>query len=84
MTSNIPKKPGFYWAKWRIAEDGTHEADLMELSVNDWEVVDVYENCNDETSPEYLRVQVSGVRESQSLENFIWGEGSLKRTVPLL
>jgi hypothetical protein len=74
--SDTPSKPGFYWAKWKIADDGTREAD--ELTPSDkWEVVEVWENCNDAKSPEYLRVSVPGVERGQSLENFYWGPGPL-------
>lgn len=76
MTSiNFPTKPGFYWAKWRIAAEGT--ADNGEgcggIDAN-WEVVDVFENCLDKTDDEYLRVHVSGVSMGQPIENFFWGE----------
>lgn len=74
----LPTKPGFYWGKWRIADDGTHEADLVNMMVHDWEVVHVFENCLDEGSDERFRVEVPGVRESQALENFFWGPGPIE------
>lgn len=77
----IPTKPGFYWAKWRIPDDDTHEKDLINFRVMDWEVVEVFENCINETDIEYLRVFVGGVRETQSLENFFWGEGPIKEPI---
>ncbi len=66
-----PNKEGFYWAKWRIKDAGTE--DENEPCSDTWEVVQVFENCNDEKSDEYLRVFVGGVSRSQSLENFYWG-----------
>jgi hypothetical protein len=67
----IPKSPGWWFAKWRIADDGTREGD--ELTPSDRvECVEVFENCNDPDSTKYLRVSVSGVAESQSIENFFW------------
>ena len=72
----VPAKPGFYWAKWRIADDGTVEGD--DLTPSDvWEVVHVTENTSDKSHPEYLRVSVSGVQRGQALENFFWGPGPL-------
>lgn len=74
--SATPMKTGFYWAKWRIADEGTKEGD--ELTPSDqWEVVHVFENIADTEDPEYLRVEVPGVERSQSLENFFWGPGPL-------
>lgn len=67
-----PTAEGFYWAKWRIADEGTPEGEQQTPS-DSWEVVDVYENSADEKSPEHLRVHVSGQPRSQSLGNFIWG-----------
>lgn len=72
-----PKEPGFYWAKWRIADDGTREGD--ELTPSDtWEVVQVVVNCIDRDDPEHLKVNVPGVERGQCLENFVWGGGPLK------
>jgi hypothetical protein len=76
--AQTPKKPGFYWAKWRIADEDTHEANEWDMQVLGWEVVDVFENHTNTDHPEHLRVQVSGVRESQHLENFIWGSDRLE------
>lgn len=73
-----PTKEGFYWAKWKIADAGTREGDDLTPS-DKWEVVEVWENCNDKSNPEYLRVSVCGVERGQSLENFVWGPGPLKK-----
>lgn len=67
-----PTNEGFYWAKWRIAEDDTHEGEDLTPSET-WEVVEVWENHTDASAPEYLKVHVPGVRECQSIENFVWG-----------
>lgn len=74
----MPSKAGFYWAKWRIANEGTREAD--ELTPSDkWEVVDVFENSIDPSDDEYLMVHVPGVTAPQNLENFYWGDGPIVR-----
>lgn len=70
-----PKAEGFYWGKWKIRAPGT--ADEDEPAPNEWEVMHVVENCNDETDPEFLMVEVPGVKEWQPLENFYWGTGPL-------
>jgi hypothetical protein len=72
----LPIREGFYWAKWRIAEDGTREADELTPS-DDWEVVYVFENCLDEASDERFMASVPGVERAQSMENFFWGPGPL-------
>lgn len=67
-----PTKPGHYWARWRIKSPGTAEEDDPPFA--QWEVVQVFENCIDETDDEYLMVAVAGVERSQAIENFHWGE----------
>lgn len=68
-----PTGAGFYWAKWKIADDRTREAE--ELTPSDrWEVVEVVVNHVDREDPEHLRVSVSGVECSQPLDGFFWGE----------
>lgn len=65
----VPTKPGFYWAKWRIADDGTVEG--VEMTPQDrWEPVEVFDN---NATDEPLRVFVCGVQKSQTLKNFVWG-----------
>jgi hypothetical protein len=75
----MPQKPGYYWAKWRIAADDTHEGD--ELTPSDsWEIVQVnwnvsgWEDETDEENPERLSVLVPGVREVQWRDCFVWGD----------
>ncbi len=69
---NIPKKPGWYWAKWKIASPGTYEGD--ELTPSDsWEIVELCINCDAPLSDEPLSVSVSGVRETQWPDQFYWG-----------
>lgn len=67
-----PKKPGHYWAKWKIKAPGTAEED--DPPGGEWEVVQVFRNCIDEDDPEHLMVSVAGVARSQALENFFWGQ----------
>ena len=80
MTYPTPTKPGFYWAKWRIADqdDAMTEEYESYLPCNKWGVVDVFENCLDTSVAEYLRVHIPGVSDGQSLENFFWGPGPLE------
>jgi hypothetical protein len=84
MKINQPTKPGFYWALWLTAAPGTHEGDEL-TPASDWEVVEVWENvlgdpCEADASfgVQKFGVSVPGVRETQWLENFKWGEGPLK------
>lgn len=76
--SATPTAPGFYWAKWRIAADGTEDNGEGCMGARaDWEVVEVWENSLDTRDPEYLMVYVPGVARGQPLENFYWGPGPL-------
>ena len=72
----IPKCAGFYWAKWKIAAEGTREGSELTPSDN-WEVMQVFVNCVDPTDDEYLMVSVPGVEQAQSLDSFYWGYGPL-------
>ncbi|EHK56855.1 hypothetical protein [Allomesorhizobium alhagi] len=88
-TPTVPLKPGYYWAKWRIAADGTHEGD--ELTPSDtWEIVQVNKNIVDwEDNPEEheaLSVAVTGVLETQWRDCFVWGPkvADLGSTKPVL
>lgn len=77
MKHPAPTKPGFYWAKWKIADEGTRDGD--DLTPSDrWEVVEVVENRIDTEHPDYLRVAVAGVEPSQTFGNFFWGPGPLE------
>jgi hypothetical protein len=72
-----PNEPGFYWALWLTAATGTHEGDQL-TPASDWEVVEVWSNyanalCGADRY-EQFGVSVTGVRETQWLENFKWGE----------
>lgn len=75
--SEMPLKPGYYWAKWRIATDETHEGDELTPSKT-WEIVQVNSNVvdweDDPAEPEALSVAVAGVRETQWRDCFVWGE----------
>lgn len=67
-----PTRPGYYWAKWKIASPGTLEGDELTPS-NTWEVVQVWQNSVDPNSDEPLGVSVPGVRETQWPDQFFWG-----------
>jgi len=69
----IPTKPGFYWAKWKICNPGTADEESFR-PCDHWEVVQVFENSLDEKAEDHLMVFVSGVQKAQSLENFFWGQ----------
>jgi hypothetical protein len=80
MGGQLPTAEGFYWGKWRIADDGTyaHQPGVSKDEQDrppshEWEVMHVVENCIDRTDPEFLMVMVPGVSKWQSLENFVWG-----------
>lgn len=81
ISGPLPTKPGYYWAKWQIATDGTHEGDDQTPAPH-FEIVQVNANCVDwfEMEPheadydERLSVSVHGVRETQWPDCFVWGE----------
>lgn len=77
MSNEIPLKPGFYWAKWRIPAEGTFEGDKLCPS-NTWVIVEVWVNTidwyNNPTEEEALMVSIPGVRETQLRDCFVWGE----------
>ena len=79
----LTKNPraGFYWAKWRIADEGT-PADLCMGARAVWEVVEVFENHIADGEPDQYRVAVAGVEGSQSFENFYWGKLPIKKLQP--
>lgn len=70
----MPSSVGWYWAKWKIADDGTRDGDENATGAV-WECVEVYEPNNNDG---LLRVFVAGVERTQSLENFFWGPGPLE------
>lgn len=76
-----PTKEGHYWARWRIADDGTPEGDEQTPSDN-WEVVFVFQNSSDPDSDEYFMVSVPGQPKAQSIENFFWESERLPEPAP--
>ncbi len=68
----MPTKPGYYWAKWRIATDETHEGDEL-TPCDDWEIVQVNDNGGEPGTLTELSVSVHGVRETQWRDQFVWG-----------
>jgi hypothetical protein len=77
MNKNWPMKPGYYWALWTVAHEGTHEGDNLTPASN-WEIVQVNANTinweRDAEEDEALSVSVCGVRETQWRDCFLWGE----------
>ena len=74
-------REGFYWAKWRIADEGT-PPDNCRGADAEWEVVYVFENHIVDGEPDQFRVSVPGVEQSQSFENFYWGPTPIKKLQP--
>jgi hypothetical protein len=81
--SQIPTGEGFFWAKWKIATEGTdtcrkcgHENSCWERDggPDEWEIVQVVENTTNKDDDEHLMVQVLGVSRWQPLDCFYWGE----------
>ena len=72
----VPKKAGFYWAVWLTPSPNTRDGKELTPS-SEWEVVYVFENGMSAQDAEYLRVLVTGVEQSQPVENFRWGAGPL-------
>ena len=68
----LPQAAGHFWAQWRICSPGTADEAEFEPSFT-WEVVQVFENCLDETDAEHLMVFVPGVAKAQPLDGFFWG-----------
>ena len=71
MKAMTPTHKGFFWGKWLIKADGT--SDMDDPPGDEWEVMNVFENCVDHDDDEYLRVFVPGVERAQPIENFSWG-----------
>jgi hypothetical protein len=59
---SIPTKPGFYWVKLCIRDERTADEDVFKPK-NNWEVVDVFENCINQSDPEHFRIhEVAAVK----------------------
>lgn len=75
-TFNEPHQPGWYWAKWRIAEDGSSTFGGPE---DEWKIVEVETlGVGYDRDPDTLVVSVIGEPKMQNLENFVWGAGPLE------
>src|SRR5882672_6981280 len=66
-----PTKPGFYWAKWMIADDHVPEG---YTPFKTWEPVEVYWADRLDGPDDELRAQLIGHDFSQSLDCFHWGD----------
>lgn len=73
MMQQMPQKPGYYWAKWQIAADGTVEGDELTPAA-DWEIVQVNDNGGERGTLEELSVAVCGVQMTQWRDCFLWGD----------
>lgn len=71
MANDVPKEPGWYFAKWKIASEGTRNGDDLTPS-DELECVRVVVNTVDQEDDEHLMVEVGGVEQWQALENFYW------------
>ena len=72
--STVPKVAGFYWAQWRLADEGTPEGEEQTPSF-EWEVVQVVQNSLNSDDTDHLLAAVPGQVKSQRLENFVWAPG---------
>ena len=80
----VPTRPGFYWAEWRIVEDGSFP------DMPQWDdkpapglyVVDVWSRVPDGDDmgldDEVLVAELPGIVKSQPLDNFVWRSGRLE------
>jgi hypothetical protein len=65
MNTKWPTKPGYYWARWTVAAEGTHEGDEL-TPAPAWGIVEVWNNSVDPypEDDEAFGVSVPGVRET--------------------
>jgi len=82
LENKIPLKPGYYWAKWRIASDDTPEDECDYLPSDRWEIVEVNDNGGEPGTLEELSVSLCGVAVTQWRDCFVWGDfvAPLERT----
>lgn len=65
-----PDRPGHYWGKL------IHPSQMPlteDWKSQDWEVMQVFENCIDPADDEHLAVHVPGISPAQWLPDFVWG-----------
>jgi hypothetical protein len=74
----VPQQVGFYWAKWLTADRHTKDGNLLPPA-EEWDVVFVFENSDDDKSAERFRVLVVGA-EARRNANFAWGAGAVAPT----
>lgn len=79
MVGLLPREPGFYWAQWISAQPETREGPLA--GHEEWIVVQVFENAGP-SDADYLLVFVPGVETSQSVADFVWGQGPIAMPRP--
>lgn len=72
----LPKQAGFYWATWRVFEDGAGHGPAL-LPDSGWEVVLVYANGDDPSDDGFFRVMLLGIEATQPVDHFDWGAGPL-------
>lgn len=82
----VPTKPGFYWALWLTATEGTHEGSELTPAPG-WGIVEVWENFSgtpcEADAYEKFGVSVPGVREAQWFRNFKWDVGPSGKCEPI-
>jgi hypothetical protein len=76
-----PTEIGYYWAEWRVAEDGTYSEGVDHIIGFHAEVVWVIDNDDyypddPRDEPEFV-VKVFGFETEQQLDNFVWRSGLL-------
>ncbi len=71
---DAPQREGFFWAKQKLT-DHPDDVEIETIrSLNEWYVVEVFENHINDGEPDQWRVFVHGHGGSESIENFYWGE----------
>ena len=74
----LPTQPGFFWAEWRIAEDGTWPEGQEHIMSMTPEVVHVVVNLEDSVESDVLIALVPGIDKQQLIENFVWRSDRLE------
>lgn len=70
--SNIPTKPGWYWARYKTPTDDTSEEDGLTRG-DDWEIVCVMKDIPKRKGEERLSVLVCGTEKEIEVGYFFWG-----------
>lgn len=72
--AGVPGKPGWWWAKWRIAEDQTRAGSIGGVEVKPGGDKRIVQLVMRTAEPFQMVALVPGVMTPQPLENFYWCE----------